>query len=75
MDGELLFRPRFPALLAFCDAPSGPTLNVNHFRQRCNEGTARHAYFPVLFKSPLFYLLEVVRLERLELQAFWFVAT
>ena len=39
-----------------------------------HEGTARDTYFPVLFKSPLFYLLEVVRPERLELPAFWFVA-
>ena len=39
-----------------------------------HEGTARHTYSPVLFKSPLFYLLEVVRPERLELPAFWFVA-
>ncbi len=40
-----------------------------------HEGMARHTYFPVLFKSLLFYLLEVVRPERLELPAFWFVAT
>src|SRR6266436_3344492 len=39
-----------------------------------HEGPARHTYFPVLFKSPFFYLLEVVRPERLELPAFWFVA-
>jgi len=29
-------------------------LNVNHFRTTLHEGTARHTYFPVLFKSPLF---------------------
>ena len=35
---------------------------------------ARHTQFPVLFKSPLFYWLEVVRPGGFELPAFWFVA-
>src|SRR6266478_8355807 len=67
--GELLIRPCFPALLAFCDTPSGPTSERESLPTTLHEGTARHTYFPVLFKSPLFYLLEVVRPERLELPA------
>ena len=42
------------------------------------EGTARTHLFPRIIqiaKSFLFYLLEVVRPERLELPAFWFVDT
>jgi len=49
-------------------------LNVNHFRQRCMKARPDTNYFPVLFKSPLFYLLEVVRPGGFELPAFWFVA-
>jgi hypothetical protein len=36
--------------------------------------TARHTHLPVLFKSSLFYWLEVVRPGGFELPAFWFVA-
>ena len=39
-------------------------LNVNHFRQRCMKARPDTNYFPVLFKSPLFYLLEVARPRR-----------
>jgi hypothetical protein len=38
-----------------------------------HEGAARLTQFLVLFKSPLFYWLEVVRPGGFELPAFWFV--
>jgi hypothetical protein len=38
-----------------------------------HECTAIHTRLPVLFKSPLFYWLEVVRPGGFELPAFWFV--
>ena len=52
--GESLFRPCFPAQLVFCDAPSGPTSERESLPTTLHEGTARHTYFSVLFKSLCF---------------------
>jgi len=53
--------------------PYGPPSERNSLPTTLHEGAARHAHFPVLCKSFLFYCLEVVRPGGFELPAFWFV--
>jgi len=55
--GKLLFRPRFPALLAFCMRHPAQLLNVNHLRQRCMKARPDTPISPYYSNRQIAFLL------------------